>query len=86
MSDQPHFEVRKLAAYAPMSVEMMLDYGMLSEDEARAQGWTPPPPVPRLRRLRWRAREAVGGVRLKAGRRVGSLIAGQDLYAAGEWE
>lgn len=45
--------VLKLGVTMPVSTEMALDAGWITEDEARARGWTPPPPIPRLRRLRY---------------------------------
>lgn len=65
------------AAYLPMSIEMLLDSGAITEDEARARGWTPTPPVkiPWRTRLRWRWQSW----RERAGRRIGGWIAGGDL-------
>jgi len=50
---EPEITVHKIGAYVPVSVELLLDAGAITEEEAREMGWTPPPPLPRLRRLRW---------------------------------
>ena len=73
----PDFTVHKVAAYVPISTEMAIDCGLLTEEQARAQGWTPPPRIriPWHRRLRWRCQS----LRERAGRRIGSWIAGVDL-------
>jgi hypothetical protein len=78
VTEQPQINVRRLAAFVPVSVEMLLDAGAITEEEARAQGWTPPrprPPVPWRRRLRWRW----SAWRERAGRAVGGWMAGVDL-------
>ncbi len=74
--------VKQLAAYIPVSTEQALDAGLLTEEQARAQGWTPyvPPPVPWHRRARWRWQ----AWRERAGRKVGGWIAGVDLSERGE--
>lgn len=73
--------VRKYSAYLPMSLEQAMDAGLLTEDEARAQGWTPPPPIPRWTRMRWRLHAARDRARL----RIGSWIAGVDLDERDDW-
>lgn len=67
--------VRMMRGYLPVSLEQLVDAGAISEEEARARGWTPPPPIPWRRRARgrWTA------WRERAGRRVGGWIAGVDL-------
>lgn len=75
--ETPAITVTKSAAYLMLSVDQQLDAGLITEAEARAQGWTPyiPPPVPwrsRLRR-RWSA------WRERAGRKIGGWLAGVDL-------
>jgi hypothetical protein len=69
--------VKKLAAYLPVSTEMAIDAGLLTEEEARARGWTPVPVarVPWWRRLRYRW----SGLRNRLGTRLGSFIAGVGL-------
>jgi hypothetical protein len=74
----PPITVRKATAYLPMSTELALDYGLITEEQARAQGWQGWPErakVSRWRRLRWRMTEK----RERLGRRVGGWIAGVDL-------
>lgn len=73
----PTMTVHKYSAFVPMSVEQLLDAGLITETEARAQGWTPyvPLPVPWSRRLRWRWQ----AFRERAGRKIGGWIAGEDL-------
>ena len=76
--DEPEITVHKYAAYIPVSVEMLMDAGLMTEDEARAQGWTPPPPrppVPWSRRLRSRLQDWRD--RIKLARRV---LAGEDIH------
>lgn len=73
--DAEPIEVKKLSCVQPVSLDMMLAAGLIGEEEARAQGWTPPPPVSRWRRLRWRWWDW----RERVGRKVGGWIAGQDL-------
>lgn len=46
-------EVRKISATVPFSIELLLDAGAITEDQAREMGWEPPPPVPWRRRARW---------------------------------
>jgi hypothetical protein len=71
------FEVKRFYAYVPISTEMALDSGLITEDQARAQGWQPTTPrsIPWWRRLRWRWQS----MREKAGRRIGGWIAGIDI-------
>jgi hypothetical protein len=73
----PTITVTKSSAYLQLSVDQQLDAGLITEEQARAQGWTPyvPPPVPWSRRLRWRFQEW----RERAGRKIGGWIAGVDL-------
>jgi hypothetical protein len=77
VTDTPELVVHKMSAYVPISIEMAMDCGLISEAEARASGWTPTPipPMPRWVRLRWRWQS----FRERAGRRVGSWLAGVDL-------
>jgi len=74
---QPTITMRHHAAYLPLSMEQQLDAGLITEEQARAQGWTPyvPPPVPWRSRLRWRWQ----AWRERTGRRLGGWIAGVDL-------
>lgn len=74
---EPELTVHKLAAYVPISTEVALEYGLITEEQARAQGWTPAPPVrlSRRTRLRW----WWSAQRERAGRRLGGWIAGVDL-------
>ena len=51
--------------------ELLLDAGLLTDEEARAQGWTPPPRPPWHRRARWRFQDW----RERVGRKVGGWIA-----------
>ncbi len=69
--------VHKHAAYLQLSTFQLLDAGLITEDEARTQGWVPyvPPPVPWSRRLRWRWQ----AWRERTGRKVGGWLAGVDL-------
>jgi hypothetical protein len=79
MTDEPEITVHKLSVYVPISIEMALDAGLMTEDEARAQGWTgwpPPPPRPPWRR-RVRGRLAEWRDRLALARRV---LAGHDVH------
>lgn len=79
---QPTITVRRHTAFLPMSVEQLLDAGLITEEQARAQGWTPyvPPPVPWRSRVRWRWQ----AWRERAGRKVGGWIAGVDLSESDE--
>lgn len=58
--NEPTITVHKSAMYVPISTELALDYGLITEEQARAQGWTPAPPAPPVprapwwRRARWR--------------------------------
>jgi len=74
---EPTITVHKHAAYLMLSVDQQLDAGLITEEQARAQGWTPyvPPPVPWSRRLRWRWQ----AWRERAGRKIGGWLAGVDL-------
>jgi len=74
---QPTITVTKYAAYLTLSVDQQLDAGLITEEQARAQGWTPyvPPPTPWRSRLRWRWQSW----RERTGRKVGGWIAGVDL-------
>jgi hypothetical protein len=74
---QPTITAHRVSAFLPMSTEQLLDAGLITEEQARAQGWTPyvPPPVPWHRRARWRWQSW----RERAGRKAGGWIAGVDL-------
>ena len=74
---QPTITVTKSSSFLMLSVDQQLDMGLITEEQARAQGWTPyvPPPVPWRRRLRWRWL----AWRERVGRCVGGWIAGVDL-------
>lgn len=74
---QPTITVSKSSAYLLLSLEQQVDMGLITEEQARAQGWTPyvPPPVPWHRRARWRWQ----AWRERAGRKVGGWLAGVDL-------
>lgn len=71
----PLLSVKQHAAYLPVSLELAVDMELITEEEARAQGWTPPPPPSRRDRLRWRWQ----AWRERMGRRVGGWLAGVDL-------
>jgi hypothetical protein len=75
--DYTPITVDRPASYLPMSIEMLLDSGAITEEEARARGWTPTPPVKvsRWRRARWRWQSR----RERAGRKIGGWLAGVDL-------
>lgn len=72
----------KTSAYIPMSIDLLVDSGAMTEEEARARGWEPTvyPPVPRRTRLRW----WINARRIRFGRWLGSLIAGERLYTDDE--
>lgn len=72
--------VHRQSAYIPVSTELALDAGLITEEEARAQGWTPPPPPTRRDRLRWRWQ----AWRERVGRKVGGWMAGVDLTEGDE--
>lgn len=69
--------VHRYSAHVPVSTEQALDAGLITEEQARAQGWTPyvPPPVPWRTRMRWRWL----AWRERTGRKIGGWIAGVDL-------
>jgi len=73
----PTLTVKRHSAYISMSTEQALDAGLITEEQARAQGWTPyvPLPVPWHRRARWRW----AAWRERPRRKVGGWIAGVDL-------
>lgn len=50
--------VTKIGYTIPMSYDMAIEYGLMTEEEARAKGWTPfeYPPIPFWRRVRYRIR------------------------------
>ena len=75
--ETPAFTVTKSAGYLMLSLEQQVDAGLITEEQARAQGWTPyiPPPTPWRSRLRWRWQ----AWRERTGRKVGDWIAGMDL-------
>ena len=78
-------DVRQIQAYVPVSVEMLLDSGAITMEQALEMGWTPPPPAPPIpwpRRARW----ALWRWRVKVGRRAGSWIAGVELGERDDWE
>jgi hypothetical protein len=50
---EPEISIYKYGWRMPLSIEQAFDYQLISEAEAREMGWTPPPPVPRLRRWKW---------------------------------
>lgn len=79
---QPAITVTKWPAYLMLSVDQQLDAGLITEEQARAQGWEPyvPRPVPWSRRLRWRWQ----AWRERTGRRVGGWLAGVDLSGRDE--
>lgn len=74
-------EVHKWAAYVPVSTDQALEYRLITEDEARAQGWMPwtRPPVSWWRRFRLDLASRWFTVRLRVGRAVGNRIAGVNL-------
>lgn len=71
----PEITVHKVSYYQPISLELAMDCGLITEAEARERGWTPPPPIPWRWRLRWR----LSSLREQVGRKVGGWIAGVDL-------
>lgn len=73
----PTITVTKSTGYLLLSLEQQLDMGLITEEQAREQGWTPyvPPPVSWRRRLRWRWQ----AWRERAGRKIGGWLAGVDL-------
>ena len=75
ISDAPHITVKRSIGFLQVSTEQALDAGIITEEQARAQGWTPPPPPSRRARLRWRWQSW----RERTGRRVGGWLAGVDL-------
>jgi hypothetical protein len=77
VSADPEVTVRKFAGFVPISTELAIECGLITEAEARERGWTPTvyPPIPRRTRLRWRWQS----FRERAGRKLGGWIAGVDL-------
>jgi len=77
--NRPPITVHHQAAYVPASLNLLVDCGAMSEDEARAHGWSPGvvahTPPSRWMRLCWRWQ----AWRERAGRRVGSWLAGVNL-------
>jgi len=73
--DPPRITVHHMSGYVPASLELLVDTGAITEDEARARGWTPPPRPSRRDRLRWRWQ----AWRERIGRKLGGWIAGVDL-------
>jgi hypothetical protein len=70
------YGIVKHGAVIPMSIELAMDYGLITEEEARVRGWEPTvyPPTPWRRRLRyrlWRWRDA-------AALKLYRLVAGHD--------
>lgn len=53
LAGEPFGTVVKWASPVTLSVEMLLMAGRITEEQAIAMGWTPPPPVPWWRRARW---------------------------------
>ena len=53
--NDPEIAVKKWATRTIISTEMALHLGLITEEQARAGGWTPPEPVhvSWLRRMRW---------------------------------
>lgn len=45
--------VTKHGARLPVSVELLLEPGEITEEQARSMGWTAPPRPPRCKRWRW---------------------------------
>lgn len=80
----PSRSVHKVPALVPVSYETALDLGLITEEQARAQGWvpTPMPSVSRWNRLRWRW----WAVRSRVGCKVGSWIAGVELCEDEGWD
>jgi hypothetical protein len=78
----PTITVHKYSSYLMLSVDQQLDAGLITEEQARAQGWTPyvAPPVPLSRRLRWRWQ----AWRERTGRKIGGWVAGVDLSGRDE--
>jgi hypothetical protein len=70
--------VRSISGYVPISIEMAMDAGLMTEAEARAQGWTPRPPRPPIP-WRIRARSRWLSWRDRTGRKIGGWLAGVDL-------
>lgn len=72
----------KSSAVIPVSLELLMDSGAITEEEARARGWEPTvyPPIPRRVRLRW----WINARRIRFGRWLGSWIAGERLYTDDE--
>lgn len=70
------FGIVKHGAVIPVSIELALDCGFITEEEARAKGWIPTvfPPVPWHRKLRWRISEWRDALALRLYR----LVAGHD--------
>jgi len=75
VDDETEITVHKAHTYMPISTELAVDCGLITEEEARAQGWTPAPRPPWRWRLRWRWEL----LRERAGRALGGWIAGIDL-------
>lgn len=67
-AEGPRIEVKKIAAYFPMSNELAMEYGLIPDTR-------PPVVIPWRRRVRWAAQARVRRARL----RVGSWVAGEDL-------
>ena len=56
VGDEVTIRAVKLGRRVPVSTEAALMFGLVTEEQAREAGWTPPPPIPRLRRWRWAVR------------------------------
>lgn len=75
---EPEFTAHKHSAYIPVSLEMAMDWGLITEAEARVHGWTPPPPpapVPWHRRASWRVAELRERITL-----AWRVLAGDDIH------
>jgi len=73
--DTTPITVNRSAACIPASLDLLVDSGAITEDEAIAQGWTPPPSPTLGDRFRWRWQ----AWRERIGRKIGSKLAGVDL-------
>lgn len=75
--DDTPLTAKQHTAWIPLSTEVAMDAGLMTDEQARARGWTPREPVrvPWRRRARWRWQ----AWRERAGRKVGGWIAGVDL-------
>lgn len=69
--------VLKYGHYLPVPYELLIAEGAMTEEEARARGWTPTlqPRIPRRRRLRWR----IDTLRERLAYRLFRLVAGYEM-------